>query len=171
MKRIALLIAMTTLPVMALAADTLTFKGEVTTQTCSVSINGGSATVVLLPTVSTKSLEKTGGTTGDTAFTLEISGCEAPKEDIKVVMKLLGTSVTDSGNLRNVGSAGGVAVQLVDPDGEPVKLSGITTVNGLVLRRGETSANRDFTVRYVREGGEMHAGTVTASVQYSISYL
>lgn len=35
------------------ATPTVTFRGEVTSQTCSVSINGNTNSVVLLPTVST----------------------------------------------------------------------------------------------------------------------
>lgn len=37
---------------MAISANTITFQGEVTAQTCSVSINGNDASpIVLLPTV------------------------------------------------------------------------------------------------------------------------
>lgn len=173
MKRAALIIAMTAFPLVAFAAsqNTLTFKGEVAAQTCEVSINGSSATVVLLPTVSQKSLNESGATAGDTTFTVMVSNCNPPDKDTPIKTRFLGANVTTGNNLGNSGSAVRVAVQLLDSKGEPVKLSGITPVEGLVLPAKSESASTDFTARYISEEGKAEVGDVTATVQYSISYL
>ncbi|MHC8346675.1 fimbrial protein [Pseudomonas sp. RT6P73] len=173
MKRAALIIAMTALPLVTFAAsqNTLTFKGEVASQTCQVSIDGSSATVVLLPTVSAQSLNKKDTTAGETTFSVMLSDCAAPKQDTPILTRFQGSNVTEGGNLGNTGTASGVAVQLLDPNGEPVRLSGLTSVEGLVLKQDSTSADSTFSVRYISEGGKATAGSVTATVQYSISYL
>ncbi|CAA0303997.1 Uncharacterised protein [Klebsiella oxytoca] len=62
------------------ATPTVTFQGEVTSQTCSVSINGETNSVVLLPTVSTADFGANlanGQTAGLTPFTVTVSGCTA----------------------------------------------------------------------------------------------
>lgn len=172
MKRTAVVVAMTVFPLMALAAsqNTLTFKGEVAAQTCAVTVNGGGATVVLLPLVSTSSLQKRGLTDGETSFTVEVSGCDAPKEKTPIVTQFLANDVSQGHNLKNMGTAEGVAVQLVGPNGKPIELNGITRVDGLVLEEGNTEASAEFHVRYISED-QVGPGSVTASVQYSITYL
>ncbi|MDP0573572.1 type 1 fimbrial protein, partial [Klebsiella pneumoniae] len=52
-KKIAIITAFGMLPCAAFATPTVTFQGEVTDQTCSVSINGQTSSVVMLPTVAT----------------------------------------------------------------------------------------------------------------------
>ncbi|CAI8810942.1 fimbrial protein [Pseudomonas zeae] len=172
MKRTAVVVAMTVFPFMAFAAsqNTLTFKGEVAAQTCAVTVNGGGATVVMLPLVSTSSLQKRGLTDGETTFTVEVSGCDAPKEKTPIVTKFLANDVSEGQNLKNMGTAEGVAVQLVSPSGDPIQLNGITEVGGLVLEAGKTDASAEFRVRYISED-KVGPGSVTASVQYSITYL
>jgi major type 1 subunit fimbrin (pilin) len=172
MKRTALVVAMMVFPLMALASsqNTLTFKGEVAAQTCAVTVNGGGATVVLLPLVSTSALQKKGLTAGETSFTIEVSGCDAPKENTPIITQFMANEVSEGHNLKNMGSAEGVAVQLVAPDGKPIELNGITRVDGLVLEEGKTDASAEFHVRYFSED-KVGPGSVTASVQYSITYL
>ncbi|MBB6155237.1 major type 1 subunit fimbrin (pilin) [Pseudomonas sp. JAI115] len=172
MKRTALTVAMVAFPFMAFAAsqNTLTFKGEVAAQTCAVSVNGGSSTVVLLPVVSTSSLQKRGLTDGEISFTVEVSGCEAPKGKTPITTQFLANDVSEGHNLKNMGTAEGVAVQLVAPNGKPIELNGITRVDGLVLEEGQTEASAEFRARYISED-KVGPGSVTTSVQYSITYL
>lgn len=172
MKRTAVVVAMTVSPFMAFAAsqNTLTSKGEVAVQTCAVTVNGGGATVVMLPLVSTSSLQKRGLTDGETSFTVEVSGCDAPKEKSPIVTRFLANDVSEGHNLKSMGTAEGVAVQLVAPNGKPIELNGITCVDGLVLQAGETAASAEFRARYISED-KVEPGSVTASVEYSITYL
>src|SRR6516225_7232631 len=74
------IVAATTAPAIAFAAsaNTINFQGEVTTQTCAVTVNGNAANpTVLLPTVSTADLSATGSVAGLTSFTIGVTGCTA----------------------------------------------------------------------------------------------
>ena len=177
MKRIALILA-TTFPVMAFAAsqNTITFKGQVSDQTCSVTVNGNAANpVILMPTVSAAALASANSTAGETPFTISVSGCTAPgtgSGNLAIKTAFLGSDVTSAGNLVNAGGATNVQVQLLDSaGGTAVKLNGITSVAGLNLKEGETSASHDFAVQYISEAGGATAGTVSATAQYALDYL
>lgn len=176
MKRIALILA-TTFPVMAFAAsqNTITFKGQVASQTCSVTVNGNAANpVILMPTVSADALKAANSKAGETPFTIGVSGCQAPGAGQTLAIKtaFLGSNVTSAGNLVNAGTAANVQVQLLDgAGGAAVKLNGITSVAGLVLNGTDTSASHDFAVQYISEAGTAGPGTVSATAQYALDYL
>ena len=174
MKRFALVLA-ASLPVMALAAspNTVTFKGQVNAQTCSVSINGNSKSpIVLMPTVSSRTLTNRGSIAGETPFTIEVSGCAVAHVDMPIKTMFIGNDVTSAGHLSNVGTAANVQVELLDKaGGAAVRLNGATPVKGLVLRHGTTSASHEFAARYISEEGGAKPGTVSASAQYSLDYL
>ncbi|MFJ2364010.1 fimbrial protein [Pseudomonas sp. NPDC087697] len=181
MKRTALILAMYTFPVLAFAAsgNTISFKGQVSDQTCQVSVNGNAANpIILLPTVAASDLSAVGSTAGQTPFTIAVSGCTAPTSGLAIKTTFLGKDVTTAGNLGNSsgatkGGATNVQIQLMDADkgGKPVVLNGITSVAGLALAAGEQTASHDFAVRYISETGGATAGTVSASAQYSLDYL
>lgn len=174
MKRIALVIA-ATLPTMAFAAssNTITFKGQVSAQTCAVSVNGNAAApIILMPTVGEGALTAVGSTAGETPFTIQVSGCTAPASNLAIKTAFLGSNVSSAGNLVNAGTAKNVQVQLLTaPGGSAVALNGITSVPGLTLTSGTTSASHDFAVRYISEQGAATAGTVSATAQYALDYL
>jgi major type 1 subunit fimbrin (pilin) len=177
MKKPLLAVAIAAAPVLAFAAsnNTINFQGEVTAQTCEVTINGntGNATV-LLPTVPTSALANPNDTAGLTTFTVALSGCSpsADTQDINTV--LVGNQVTAAGNLGNTGSATHVQLQLLDPASSsgPFKLSSVEGFQAPGLRLGpsQTAASHDFAVQYVTEEGVATAGSVLGSVQYAISY-
>lgn len=175
MKRIALFLA-ATIPAMAFAAsqNTITFNGQVTDQTCTVSVNGNAANpMILLPTVTASSLSAVNSTAGETPFTVSISGCTAPSSgSLAIKTAFLGNNVTSAGNLGSSGTASNVQVQLLTaPAGSAIVLEGVTSVAGLVLPSAQTETSHDFAARYVSEDGGATAGTVTASVQYALDYL
>jgi len=159
-----------------LAANTITFQGEVTDQTCTVQINGQSDPVVLLPTVPTTELQDPGSKTGLTPFTLTLTDCSPPKDDAQLSVRFLARGVTSAGNLRNLANdqaAEHVSIQLTKDDGgtEPIKLTGgLVKVDGLVLKKGETGASHTYAARYVSSDGNATAGAVQAVVEYVISY-
>ncbi|WP_456049174.1 fimbrial protein [Acinetobacter stercoris] len=164
------------IPVSSFATPQVTFQGEVTTQTCQASINGESNGTVLLPTVSADQLATAGATTGLTPFTISVSGCTAnPTDDLKISTKFLGHNTTQSGNLGNLAAndiaAKNVSIQLTtDSSGSvPVQLNGVTSVEGLVLNKGETTASHQFAARYFAEDA-VTAGAVTAVAEYTLSY-
>lgn len=174
MKRTALLIAMTAFPAISFAAslNTITFKGEVSDQTCQVTVNGNSGSpIVVLPTVPASALGTAGETAGETPFTIAVTGCTVPLADLNIKTTFLGANVNVGGNLGSTGTAQNVAIQLLNgAAGTPITLSGMTSVPGLILRTGATSASHDFAARYIATGAST-SGTVSASAQYALDYL
>ncbi|WP_130803870.1 fimbrial protein [Acinetobacter ihumii] len=162
-------------PVLANAAPTVTFQGEVSTQTCQAEVNGQENAIVLLATVPESSLASAGATAGLTPFTIAVKDCATAGADTQIKTKFLGQSVTAGGNLGNVAAtnpAGNVAIQLTsDAAGTtPITLNGVTSVPGLVLKAGETAANHQFGAQYIAENGAATAGAVTGVVEYTLSY-
>ncbi len=183
MKKHLIALAIVAAPAFAFAqsANTITFIGDVTTQTCSVLVNGNASTpTVLLPSVPTTALAAAGATAGPTEFTMEVTGCVAPTaaggaQAISTVFA--GNGVTSEGNLQNrAGDTGAknVALQMYDPATPAasfdLKPAGGVKVPGLKLAVGETSAKHNFAVRYVTEGAAATAGGVLGAVQYAVSY-
>lgn len=179
LNKLALITALTALPYSVLAAPTVTFEGEVTSQTCTVDINGQTNSVVLLPTVSLTDFGETlaeGQTAGQTPFTISIAGCQAPTTDTNITTKFLGYNVENpSGVLGNsstdANAATGFGIQLLSSTDSPVTLNGVTDVSGLVLKTGATSASADFGARYYSLGTVGTAGKITAVAEYTLSYL
>ncbi|EMA9251969.1 TPA: type 1 fimbrial protein [Yersinia enterocolitica] len=168
-------LALLTLPSIALAAtsnNTIKFQGEVAEQTCMVDINGTANTpVVLLPTVSTSNLNQVNAVAGKTNFTINLTGCNIAIQDTKISSVFQGMNVTSAGNLGNVGTAQNVAIQLLDANGAPIRMSGgSVSVPGITLVAGSTSASQDLAAQYITEEGRATAGSVIASAQYAITY-
>lgn len=157
---------------MAAGPNTITFMGEVTAQTCEVTINGNDANpVVLLPTATTTELAASGNTAKETTFTLGLTGCTAGAA-LNTQTVFIGNNVDGNGNLTNVAASGAanVALQLLDaPSGSPIDLTSAATVAGVSLAASATSGSKDYAVQYYASGVST-AGPVLGSVQYSITY-
>lgn len=158
--------------VMAAGPNHITFQGEVTDQSCEVTINGNNTNpVVLLPTVAATELSASGVTAGETTFSLSISGCDGTA--ISTNTLFVGNSVDADGNMTNIASsapAENVALQLL-ADGTPINLNNSTPVEGPSVIAGETEATKDYSVQYIATGGAATAGAVTGTVQFAITYL
>lgn len=156
----------------AASDNTINFQGEVTEQTCQVTVNGNAANpTVLLPTVSTTDLTAAGATAGKTAFTIGVTGCSGTATTTKTVF--VGNNVDTDGNLSNVaGTATNVALQLLDTAGAAIDLHAnpVAKVDGITLADTETSGSADYGVQYISTAGSATAGSVVGSVQYAISY-
>ncbi|AHK19396.1 fimbrial protein [Yersinia similis] len=176
MKKITLAIALfsaSTTVAMSASNNTITFQGEVTAQTCSVTVNGLEANpIVLLPTVSSSDLSDSGQTKGKTTFTLGVSGCTSGTDDLDIKTIFIGSLVTATGNLQNTGTAGNVELQLLKDATTTtgIDLNSGLAQDGIVLLAGDTSAEHDFAVQYYATG-QSTPGSVIASVQYAVSYL
>lgn len=154
--------------------NTLTFKGEVTEQTCSVVVNGSSARpVVLLPTVSKSELTTASSSAGLTTFTVGVSGCTADSSALDIKTLFIGTNVTPDGNIANSGTATNVELQLLsDSSGSSViDLGNPAAVSGISIPAGETAGQHDYAVQYFSPTGGATAGSVVGVVQYAVSYL
>lgn len=161
------------------SANTVQFKGEVSTQTCSVNINGNESNpVVLLPTVSASTLATAGTSNGDTTFTVNVTGCTANATSSTAIKTVFaGNNVTSNGNLGNTtgtGAATNVSIQLLDSDATtPLSFSSgsVATTSPMTLASGtDTSTSQTLTARYYAEATGVTAGSVTATAQYAITY-
>lgn len=169
--------AILVMPGLACAANTITFSGEVTDQTCSAVVDGNTEPTVVLQSVPASALSGSAGkNAGETKFTLRLSGCAAPADASEQFTTLFqATNPTTLGNLTNTASDGatGVALQLLDaPGGTPVNLAGSAAVSAgnIVLSSGQTSASYDYAVRYVSEATTVTAGPVLGAVTYTLRY-
>ncbi|PHI32567.1 fimbrial protein [Budvicia aquatica] len=173
MNNMAIVMAGLILSTAAQASNTIQFQGEVADQTCDVTINGqASAPLVLLPTVPSSSLANAGETTGQTPFTVGVSGCTASASVTAIKTVFVGNNLTASGRMGNTASVdNNVSLQLVDPavPATPLDLTGQTGAAGLSLAANATSASHTFAVQYYAEGTAL-PGAVLGSVQYSVSY-
>ncbi|OMQ22958.1 fimbrial protein [Serratia oryzae] len=172
MNKIAIVAAGLVLSTAALADNTIKFQGEVADQTCDISINGNASTpLILLPTVAASSLATAGATTGQTPFTISLTGCTPSVGTTAIKTVFVGNNLTATGNMGNTGTAKNVSLQLVDPASAatPLDLTGQNGAAGLSLANGATSASYDFAVRYFAED-TVEAGSVLGSVQYAVSY-
>ncbi|MGE8281312.1 MAG: fimbrial protein [Stenotrophomonas sp.] len=173
---LASLVAAMAVSVSANATNTITFHGEVTDQTCSAVINGGTDPTVILDSVPLSALNgAVGNTAGEGIFTLTLTGCAASDAGETFTTLFQATNPTATGNLTNTASAGaeGVALQLLDaPSGTPVNLAGGAAVEAgqIVLAADETTATHDYAVRYIAESATVKPGPVLGSVTYTIRY-
>lgn len=162
------------LSALADSTNTITFKGEVSEQTCEVTINGVTARpVVLLPTISKSQLASADTSAGLTTFTLGVTGCAVTSGALDVKTVFVGNNVSATGNLENTGSATNVELQLLTDAGgaTPVDLRTSTAIAGVTVPAGQTSGEHDFAVQYYSPTGSATAGTVLGSVQYAVTYL
>ncbi|WP_058911635.1 fimbrial protein [Entomohabitans teleogrylli] len=158
----------------ALASDnTITFMGEVTDETCSVSVNGtDAAPVVLLPTVTATALNGS-QTAGQTTFDIGVTGCTGTSDPagVQISTVFVGNNVSaTTGNLLNSGDADDVEIQILDTSDTEIDFRNVFNGGGdLSLATDETSATATYTAQYY-SAGTATTGTVQASLQYAVSY-
>ncbi|MBB1201532.1 type 1 fimbrial protein [Enterobacteriaceae bacterium 89] len=155
------------------SANTITFKGEVTEQTCEVTVNGVNARpVVLLPSVAKSELQAAASSAGLTTFTLGVTGCTSDADALDIKTVFIANNMTDRGNLANTGSAQNVELQLMtDSAGTTaIDLRDALPVGGITVAVGATTGEHDYAVQYFSPTGGASAGTVVGSVQYAITY-
>ncbi|GGA26430.1 fimbrial protein [Dyella nitratireducens] len=105
----------------AASDGTITITGKVVANTCSFSVNGGSASsTVQLPVVFTTALNAAGAVAGNTPFTIKVSGCDPNLTSVQEQFGGSNINATD-GNLKNIATAtspqtvaGNVEVQLLN---------------------------------------------------------
>lgn len=182
MKKSLVLIPVTAMSLLisaqALAADnTVTFLGEVTSETCTVAINGNKVSpVVLLPSVNKSELLTAGSVAKPTAFDISVSGCTGnPTQPTTISSKFAGNSITVGGNLGNVATgttaATNAEIQILDTAAAPINFTTPFTASGdLTLAAAADSASATYTAQYISEAGVATPGAVQASMQYAVSY-
>lgn len=84
----------------AMAANTITFSGEVTDQTCQVAVNGFTDPTVILDSVPVSALDgAVGRSAGETAFTLQLTDCVAPTADEHFTTLFQATNPSAAGDI------------------------------------------------------------------------
>jgi major type 1 subunit fimbrin (pilin) len=179
------------IPMVASAADgKITFNGEITNVTCTIT-GGGAATgsgdiTVKLPTVSASALSKDGATAGNTPFSLVLSGANCT--DGKTAALWVETNQTPAldnatNALRNQQSGGAtnVEVRMLNAANNNPILLGINdyVVNGQQViaannQPAATIAGNTATLNYVAQylavGAASTPGLVTTYLTYSMQY-
>lgn len=159
----------------AISDNTITFQGDVTTETCSVTINGNSAKpLVLLPSVNASTLAESGKTSGKATFDIGVSGCTGSKDaTTKVSSVFAGNNVATTGDLGNVATtdaATNVNIQILDTKEKAINFSSPFKADGdLTLDAGKSAATATYTAQYVATG-KATAGAVESTMQYAVSY-
>lgn len=159
----------------AASTGTITFNGELTANTCDVTIDGQPTdATVILPTVSVNQLEAAGRTAGASTFSMELSNCAGSLPTASAFFEA-GVSVDSvTGRLLNLsGTAANVSLQLLDgssPAQEVIKVGSQDQITGTTYKDiSGGSATLPYIVRYFAEAPTT-AGTVVSNVVYSIQY-
>lgn len=162
----------------------ITFRGNLTQKTCTVSVNGAVSPVaatVTLPTVSTSLLDAAGKTAGRTIFEIKLSDCvprdvNDPDGRAWMIMPYFeaGADVDPvSGELLNRGDATNVRLQLHSNIGDFVKVGDFNHQYSTVLRQWVTAADGTATSRFsvqYKATGVATSGSVASTVTYTIHY-
>lgn len=157
----------------AASDNTITFKGEVTDQTCNVTVNGNSASpLVLLPTVAANTLKTAAATAGQTTFDISVTDCPAALEGKSISTHFAGNNVSSNGNLGNIADAPAknVELQILDTANAVINLSSEYTADGdLSLEEGEDQSTATYSAQYYATAAAT-AGEVEGTMQYAVIY-
>ena len=159
-------------PRIAGAVDgTITITGKVVANTCTFSINGGSASnTVKLPVVFTTALAASGAVAGTTPFTLAVTGCDT---NLTSVQEQFGGANIDSttGALKNTAATNNVEVQLLagtgSTPGTAINLS--TNANSPLGTLSGGAVTLNFQAQYLATGAST-SGLVSTTVTYTTQY-
>ncbi|WP_058914462.1 fimbrial protein [Entomohabitans teleogrylli] len=153
----------------------ITFQGDITDNTCEISVNGGGATeTVSLPKIPAFALNSPGVTQGDTPFTIALSNCTGATLSSAYTYFESGTYLDSvSGRLNTVSgsdSAGNIQIQLLDNTHQPIFIGDQSSQSSNLIDISSGSGLMDYIARYYATDAAT-AGTVYTSVNYSIVYL
>ncbi|WP_343550652.1 fimbrial protein [Pantoea sp.] len=168
---LALLLSTT---IQAASTGTVTFNGELTQNTCDVSIEGrGPDATIVLPTVLTGLLQTPGQTAGLQQFAMVLSNCAGPLRYIAAYFEAGPTVDGMTGRLKNTNSTGAtnVSLQLLNQmqNSNPIQAGNQNQVanNNYAVITGSTAMV--YAVQYYAEGVTT-PGVVNSSVVYSLMY-
>lgn len=164
----SILLTTSILPTLAFAqqSSTINFRGEITAQTCNVSVNGETSNpVVLLPTVSTPVLSIAGQTAGNTDFSIEVKDClQTSKASAWVYTALNG----GNGNILNTaGTASNVEIRILDGVTQQQIRMAYETSKATVSSTG--AATIPLVAQYYSTGNTT-AGSVIGTAMYIMRY-
>lgn len=145
---------------------TINFTGEITAETCTVNVGGGSAPVDL-GTISSRALATVGDTASRGPFQIVLSQC--PAAVTKAGMKFDGQSDSADSTLLalTAGGAKGVAIGLYEADATTKIPLGSVSLSKPLSENSNTEFN--FVAKYVSTGPVV-AGAANAVAQFTVDY-
>lgn len=156
----------------AASTGTITFNGQLTANTCDVSVEGqGADATVVLPTLGTSVLAAPSQTAGDTRFNMALTKCAGTLKTASAYFQD-GATVNAQGRLKNSGTATNVDLQLLDGSGSRGVInvgSGTQATTTTYVDVSGGSATLPYSVRYFATAATT-AGTVVSSVVYNLQY-
>lgn len=161
--------------VQAASTGTITFNGQLNSNTCDVIVDGQAAdATVVLPTIGINQLVTAGETAGDTGFSMALTNCAGTLQTASAFFESGATVDLVTGRLNNnAGTATNVSLQLLDgssPSRSVIAVGSQSQINGTsYVNVTSGSANLPYIVRYFADG-ETTAGSVVSNVVYSIQY-
>lgn len=167
------------MPLAAVAADgTITFTGELTAQTCTISGGGGGSASfsVALPKVSTNALATAGSTAGTTPFSISLSGCTPDTGTVHTYFEAGPTTDAATGRLNLTDAGGGqtnatnVQIELLNSDTSAISAgSADGSQNSQTATIASGAATLNYFARYYATGVST-AGMAGSSVMYTMAY-
>lgn len=150
---------------------TIQFNGSLTENTCAVSGAVSGTTTVNMPALSSSALQSIGATGGEKKFDITVSGCTGTVANNVATYFEGAIGKPNAANGRLPSSHPDVDVQLLDGTGTNIlDLTQVTTAASFSGTGAARSATQSFTVRYYARVAKPGAGTVNASVTYSLVY-
>lgn len=152
---------------------TITFKGTISTQTCTVNGNGsgGADFDVKLPSVAKAALATDGAVAGRTPFSIAVSGCTTKSGNVSTWFEP-GTNVDAlTHRLKNAAAGGATNVQvgLLQGNGTTAITPGVASQSANIDTTAG-SAKLDYFAEYVASGGAAGSGAVETTVTYTMVY-
>ncbi|WP_249226345.1 fimbrial protein [Entomohabitans teleogrylli] len=163
-----------TVPVLAYDGM-IQFNGNITDNTCEISINGGGSTeTVNLPRIPASALNSAGVTDGETPFTIALNNCSGSTLVSAYTYFEGGTYVDLATGRLNTASVGGAAenvqIELLDNTSQAIVVGDQNSQSSRLIDISSGSGSMDYIARYYASDA-VTAGTVYTSVNYSIIYL
>jgi len=152
---------------------TLTVNGQVLAQSCTVDTKAAGtsdAKTVTLPDQWKSALAASGNVAGATGFTIVIAGCDSALSTVQTYFSG-GTLDGATGNLKNLGTATNVDVQLLDGQNSnnPINLSSALGTQTATASLSSGGATLNYKAQYIATGAS-GAGTVNATTSFTMIY-
>jgi major type 1 subunit fimbrin (pilin) len=172
----------------ASASDgTITFSGAVTGTTCTIKVNGGSASAtVTLPTVQASDFSAAGTTTGFVPLTIALSGCSTSSgtaaTEVRPYFEPASTLDTTTGYtnyLKNTatGTSAASGVDIMISNNNSGTTGALTLSGGEgaqnvtpVSLSGTTGATFSFYAAYISNAATVTPGSVSSTLVYDLDY-
>lgn len=164
---------------------TITFTGRITSNTCTISGNGGGTDfTVALPPVSASTLGTAGNIAGRTPFNIQLTGCTPDTGDVAVYFEPGATVDLATGRLTNtavttpaaegteaVTAATNVQIGVLNADLTNIAVgSAFASQNSQQVAITGGTAVMQYYAQYVATGGAATLGVFTSALTYSVVY-